>query len=124
LRAGVFGVGPAAADAPLVSVNDNPAAPKIGMAFLRCEACFTRDISILPDKRGHSIQQVMRQRGDATGGSAKNIRNEPIQAESVIERRPRGSSFWVAFILAGVVITGASLMHERIKCGIFLFERK
>ncbi len=50
-----------------VIVNDNPAAPKIGMALLRCEACFTRDISILPDKRGHSIQQVMPPRGDANG---------------------------------------------------------
>ena len=41
---------------PLVIVNDNPAAPKIGMALLRCEACFTRDISILPDKRGEAIR--------------------------------------------------------------------
>jgi hypothetical protein len=71
LLAGVFGVGPAAADTPLVIVNDNPAAPKIGMALLRCEACFTRDISILPDKRGHSIQQVMPPRGDATGAVSK-----------------------------------------------------
>lgn len=71
MLAGVFGVGPAAADTPLVIVNDNPAAPKIGMALLRCEACFTRDISILPDKRGHSIQQVMPLRGDATGAVSK-----------------------------------------------------
>ena len=32
------------------SVNDNPAAPNIGTALLRCEAFFTRDILILPDR--------------------------------------------------------------------------
>jgi hypothetical protein len=53
------GVEPAVADTPLLSVKDNPAAPKIGMALLRGEACFTRDISILLEKRDHSMQQVM-----------------------------------------------------------------
>jgi hypothetical protein len=71
LLTGAFGVGPTAADTAPVIVNDNPAAPKIGMALLRCEACFTRDISILPDKRGHSIQQVMLLRGDATRAVSK-----------------------------------------------------
>jgi hypothetical protein len=85
LLAGVFGVGPAAADTPLVIVNDNPAAPKIGMALLRREACFTRDISILPDKRGHSIQQVMPPRGDATGAVSKI---------SGMSHKTKGSRIW------------------------------
>jgi len=38
LRAAASGVEPAAADTPLLSVKDNPAAPKIGMALLRGEA--------------------------------------------------------------------------------------
>jgi hypothetical protein len=35
LRAGACGAGPAATDTPLVSVNDNPAAPKIGIPLVR-----------------------------------------------------------------------------------------
>jgi hypothetical protein len=49
LLAGASEGGPADADTPLVTVNDNPAAHKIGMVLRRCEAAFTCDISILPD---------------------------------------------------------------------------
>jgi hypothetical protein len=50
----------AAADTPLASANDNPAAPNIGRVLLCCEAFFTRDMAILQGRDiSATIQQVM-----------------------------------------------------------------
>ena len=53
-----------------------------------------RDISILPDKRGHSVQKVMPPRGDATGAVSKisgmSHKTKGSRIWSHVEQRRRG----------------------------------